>query len=209
MVTKAKGVPWDELADLRDDLFEWLVAQKLVSAKDPPLKAVFKLQGASPPRGRLTTTVVRALMEIELFIAAGHRADGKALSKVKDLPPDQAKLMVDDSLEREADRAIRGLLPTIQHIERLTEKIGDKRTARARAQRAAAVDPEVETLEGLMLGRLVLLERQARALHKVFLKLNPSITRDGLTLSGCRRLEKRLRRALQEAGFPASTSARR
>lgn len=209
MVTKPKDVPWGELAELKGDLFEWLVAQKLANPKDTPLKAVFKLHSGLQPRGRLTAAVVDALMEIELFVAAGHRADGEALAKVKDLPADLAKLMVDDSLEREANRAIRGLLPTIRHIGRLTEKIASKRADRARAQRLAAVDPRIETLESLMLGRITQLERHARSLHRVFLEVSPSVPRDELTLSGCRRLEKRLRRNLLAAGFPATTPARR
>ena len=209
MVSKRKDIPWGELGDLRGELFEWLVAQNLADAKDAPMKAVFKLHSGRLPRGSLTRAVTAALMEIESFVAAGDRADGRALEKVKDLDTERAQLMVDDSLEREADRAIRGLIPTIWHIERLTAKISEKRVARARAQRLAPDDKKVEALEDLVVGRLVLLERQARLLRRAFLKLNPAVARDGLTLSGCRRLEKRLRRNLQAAGFPPTKPARR
>lgn len=211
MVTKPKDVPWGDLNDLRGDLFEWLVAQKLASVEDSPLKAVLKLRSSAPPPEGLTAAVADALMELELFIAAGDRADGKALSKMKQggLSEDDAKLMVDDSLEREADRAIRGLLPTIHHIELLNEKIANTRAARARVQRLAAADQRVEALEARMLLRITQLETLARSLHRLFRKLNPSVSRDTLTLSGYQRLEKRLRLKLEAAGFPGTELSRR
>ena len=48
MATKPQPVPWEELNDLRFDLFEWLVEQRLAKPREKPLAAAFKLQ--SDPR---------------------------------------------------------------------------------------------------------------------------------------------------------------
>jgi hypothetical protein len=46
-------------------------------------------------------------------------------------------------------------------------------------------------------------------MHRVFLELHPSVPPEDLTLMGYRRLERRIRKRLRDAGFPAEKRSRR
>ncbi len=208
MATKPRPVPWEELNDLRYDLFEWLVAQRLVKAKEQPLAAAFKLQSSPRALSKLNAAVVETLLEVELFAGARNRADGDT-KRLKELPSDLRGLFFDDRVEREADHAIRALLPSIRHIERLLEQTSGRRSKRALTARLPAKDEGTEDLETVVLTLAGMLGRQARLLHRVFLELHPSVPPDELTLMGYRRLERRIRKRLLDAGFPAEKRSRR
>lgn len=202
MATKPQSVPWEELNDLRFDLFEWLVEQRLAKAKEQPLTAALKLQSNPRALSKLNATVVEALLEVEQFAGAQNRADADT-KRLQELPTDLRELFFDDRVERETDHAIRALLPAVRHIERLLGKTSTRRAQRARVARVPANDTQADDLEAAMSSLTEMLERHVRLLHRVFLELHPSIPPDGLTLMGYRRLERRIRKRLRDAGFPA------
>lgn len=208
MATKPQPVPWEELNDLRFDLFEWLVAQKLAKPREKPLAAALKLQSAPRALSKLNAVVVEALLEVELFAGAQNRADHDT-TRLDELPKDIRELFFDDGIERETDRAIRALLPSIRHIERLLAKTAERRAKRARAARLSDKDAETDDLEVVALELAGALSRQTRLLHRVFLDLHSSIPPDELTLMGYRRLERRTRKRLRDAGFPTDKRKRR
>lgn len=208
MATKPQPVPWAELNDLRFDLFEWLVEQKLAKAKEKPIAAAFRLQSDPRALSKLNAIVVEALVEVELFAGAQNRADGDT-KRLTELPKDVRALFFDDGVERETDGAIRALLPSIRHIERLLGKTAERRAQRARAARVPGKDAETDDLQVVALELAASLRRQARLLHRVFLDLHPSIPPDELALMGYRRFERRIRKRLREAGFPAENPKRR
>jgi hypothetical protein len=208
MATKPQPVPWEELNDLRFDLFEWLVGQKLAKPKEKPLAAVFRLQSKPRLLSRLNAAVIEALLEVELFAGAQNRAD-RDTKRLKELPNDLRELFFEDRVEREADNAIRALVPSIRHIERLLGKTAERRAKRATAMRFGAKDEATGDLETVVGYLAKLLERQAQLLHRVFLQLNPSIPSDELALMGYRRLERRIRKQLRDVGFPEEKRKRR
>ncbi|HEX2874622.1 MAG TPA: hypothetical protein VHP33_25385 [Polyangiaceae bacterium] len=208
MATKPQPVPWEELNDLRFDLFEWLVEQRLAKPKEKPLAAAFKLQSNPQALSKLNAVVVEALLEVELFAGARNRADGDT-KRLKELPDDVRELFFDDRVEREADQAMRALLPSIRHIERLLGKTAERRAKRARAVRLAAKDAQTDDLETVVQHLAQLVGRQARLMHRVFLELHPSVPPEDLTLMGYRRLERRIRKRLRDVGFPAEKRSRR
>ena len=201
MATKPQPVPWGELNDLRYDLFEWLVEQRLAKPKENPLRAALRLQSNAPALGKLTATVVEALLEVELFDGARSRAKGNT-KRLDELPDGHRELFFDDRPERETDRAIRALLPSIRHIERLLGQTSERRAQRARVARLQAKDASTEDLETVLLDLTGFLKRHARLLHHVFLELHQSIPSEEITLMGFRRLERRVRKRLLYAGFP-------
>ena len=79
MATKPQPVPWEELNDLRFDLFEWLVDQKLAKAKEKPIAVAFKLQSdpraLSSDRRHLARSVIGGVLHIRTlaFSSAASR----------------------------------------------------------------------------------------------------------------------------------------
>lgn len=168
MATKPQPVPWEELNDLRFDLFEWLVEQRLANPQEKPIAAAFKLQSDPRALSKLNAEVVEALLEVELFAGARNRADGDT-KRLKELPEHVRELFFDDRVEREADQAMRALLPSIRHFERLLGKTAERRAKRARAVRLATKDAETDDLETVVQSLARLVGRQARLMHRVFL----------------------------------------
>jgi hypothetical protein len=209
MPTKARDVPWPEVADLSDDLFEWFVKHQKLPAKVARQRGRLELCADFLAKDGVEETlpyrIVSAIVDLERYRGAGRRAE---LSKTEQrLTAQQRQVLVDDSLERRADNAIRALRPRLAEIRRLILQVGernDQRNAlfpwtpsvvaanrRTNQTALARVRREVDAMTG-----------SAESLRDSFAAFNPAATDEPLTLAGWHRLKRRIQKDLLAAGFP-------
>jgi len=195
MPTPPQPVPWPEVADIEGDLFEWLaerghVRMEVGKPKERPLSVATRMLGAdagdeTPEDKSRARRVARALFDLELF-RGGDRADA-GRHKFPEL---------------EADRSLRGLQPTMRHIQRLVRK--SQKPALQRMDQSDLL-PEVkqqgrEKLKAEYAAwneRLELMIGELAELHEKFLVLCPSVPQRPQTLSGWQALKKELKASLE------------
>ena len=206
MATKPKDINWGELNALEKELVEWLEARNLVGPDDGELTLVLKLQTDPKRHGPVVSAVVQVIYEIELYRAAHSRISGEnIIPKDAKLTEEERKavlFVMDDSVERDAHRAIRGLRGTLSHIGRLVGQVAERHVERANVMRFAPDQKAIDARHELVLGFLAGLAVDARKLHQAFLLLSPSMRGEPLSLAGGEQFVKRLRSQLADAGYP-------
>lgn len=211
MATKARDVDWGELNDFKDELFDWLAERQLVEEDESSLSAVIALHRQPESLDPLVSRVVMVILKIEDFIGASRRADladRAQMVKKAGADAEAVALFLDDTMEREADGAIRAIMPKLQHIRRLTDRIAERKVKRERARRQR--NPEnIDFSHDEVLQQLQKVEAALTALHLAFLRMNPCIQHEELTLSGGRAFERRMRQFLEEGGYRAPPARKR
>ncbi|MFZ5893262.1 MAG: hypothetical protein ACOY0T_19540 [Myxococcota bacterium] len=204
MATKARDVDWGELIDFESELFDWLAERQLVKPGERSLSAVIALHQQPKSFDPLVSNVVTVILKIEEFIGAGRRADQADRARLLAKAGSDARavgLFLDDTLERQADGAIRAFMPKLEHIRRLTESIAARKEERFSAMRQ---DPKrIDFSHDEVLQRLEKVEEEVMALHLAFLRMNPCIQHEELTLTGGRAFQRRMREFLDRAGYRA------
>jgi hypothetical protein len=212
MVTRAKDADWGELIDFENELRDWLAARGVTAPEEDALSAAVRVHRPEHSVDPVICAVTDAIYQIATFIGAGERKKPDKIAKrlvEAGLDPDAAKIMTDDSVEREIDRAIRGLTPTLEHIRRRVSQIVERRLARAKVRREQPNLGEVDILCDAVVQRVDEIKRHVDALHTQFLWLAPCMAHEEVTLSGCRRFEKQLRESLRKAGYRSDASSKR
>jgi hypothetical protein len=87
--------------------------------------------------------------------------------------------------------------------------IAELQAARGEAMGFAPNREPIQRKHARVIRALEQLQEDVRNLHQAFLLLSPSMQHEELTLSGARRLEKRVRRALAAAGYSNPETAQR
>lgn len=206
MATKPEPVPWPDVVDLVDELFDWLVASGHAAKKDDPLTAVWRILGTLGTDDSLPSRVAQAIHDLELYRGAGRREDELTRTMGSTFTESVRELLFDDSIEREADRDIRGLFPRFQKIRRLFIEIAERKERRDALLplapafvEAGASRRQVEL--DIVLVRLNVVMDATNQLYEDFEKFNPAATEYPLTLSGWREFEKQVRTDLGALGF--------
>ena len=206
MATKSKPVPWPDVVDLVDELFDWLVSNGHAAKKDDPLTAVWRILGTLGTDDSLPSRVAQAIHDLELYRGAGRREDELARTMGNTFSESVRELLFDDSIEREADRDIRALFPRFQQIRRLFMEIAERKERRdalvplATAFAEAGASCRQFELDAVLV-RLDIVIHVTNQLYEDFEKFNPAATEYPLTLSGWREFEKQVRTDLGALGF--------
>ena len=207
MATAAKEVPWPDVVDFIDELYDWLVKAGFADKEQSAQRGVWRIlsqpgDDESPPR-----MIARSIVDLVMFHGAGRRADllaGEGGAAKVDEATRQAAF--DDSVEREAEADIRALFPRFARVEKLVDQIAE-RNNRALAQVASRMmDSDSrrqrnEVLHHVVLARLNAVRDATNALLEDFLEFSPADTEEPLTLRGWQKLERSVRTDLKAAGY--------
>ena len=181
MATKARDVDWGELNDFKNELFDWLAERQLGEEDESSLSAVIALHQQPESLDPLVSRVVMVILKIEDFIGASRRADLADRARMVKQAGDDANALAlfwDDTMEREADGAIRAIMPKLQHIRRLTDRIAERKVERERVRRQPSPE-NIDFSHDEVLQQLQKVEEALTALHLAFLRMNPCNTTRG------------------------------
>lgn len=206
MATKPQPVPWPDVVDLVDELFDWLVANGHAAKKDDPLTAVWRILGTLGTDDSLPSRVAQAIHDLELYRGAGRREDELNRTMGNTFSESVRELLFDDSIERETDREVRELFPRFQQIRRLCLQIAQRKEQRdailpLRPERADAVASRRQVELDIVLARLNAVIDATNQLYEDFEKFNPAATEYPVTLTGWRKFDKQVRSDLCALGF--------
>lgn len=202
MATKAKPVPWEQVVDVCADLFDWLVAEGLADAKEPHATAAVRILTES--RGELSTGVANALVRVELYRSADKLSDVRSLLGSGSRQEIHA-LLLDYSLEQQAEGDVRALAPRLAEIRRLIAKIENRKARRAEVFGAvplseADLQRQQAKLESVLADVQAVGDAAQSLLHS-FREFSPLTTEYPLTLAGWKQFEMAIRAELSRLGF--------
>ena len=156
MATKPKDINWEALNALKTELVAWLEARNLVGPDDDEFTLALKLLAEPKRHGPVVLAVARALYRMEMFRGASSRLSGEnIIPKEAKFTEDERKslaLVMDDSDDRKADGAIRGLRWKLARIEALVERVAELQVKRAEAQRMVPDQKAIDAWHELALG---------------------------------------------------------
>jgi hypothetical protein len=202
VATKAKAVPWEEVVDVCDDLFDWLVAKGLADGTHPHVTAAVRILTSSPDD--LVAAVAQALVRVELYRSADQLNDARTRFGPR-LPQEIHELLFDYSTEQGAEHNVRALSSRLAEIRRLIVKIEERKVRRAALYAAGPrSDADGEHQQAKLdnvLASLRAVGEAAQSLLESFREFSPGTTEYPLTFAGWKQFEKAIRAELAKLGF--------
>lgn len=207
---KLKSVPWDEVIDLMDVLFDWIQKDQKIdralARKHPQVHFAKEILASFGDEDSLRVGVARALIDVTSYHEAGLRKETASANK-KGLPREVVDLLYNDTIERSAEKKIRKLTLSLPAIRDYVERIGERNEKRI-AMSTRTQEEKDRQLAANAKARALLVKLTdimlpvAEPLRDVFHGFNQARTEFPLTQTGWRQLQSRVHRELDRQCFP-------